>query len=61
MEALKHNWLFKSYFEERGYWNQSEYQKAIDLQLTELKKQQEIVDKKLKELKELELKIDTKK
>ncbi len=21
MEALKHNWLFKSYFEERGYWN----------------------------------------
>ncbi|NJD23364.1 MAG: MCE family protein, partial [Melioribacter sp.] len=31
MEALKHNWLFKSYFEERGYWSQSEYEKAIDL------------------------------
>ena len=37
MEALKHNWLFKSYFEERGYWNRSEYEKTIDLQLTELK------------------------
>jgi len=60
MEALKHNWLFKSYFEERGYWSQSEYEKAIDLQLTELKKQQEIVDKKMQELKELETRLQKK-
>ena len=60
MEALKHNWLFKSYFEERGYWSQSEYQKAIDLQLTELKKQQGIVDEKMKELKELETRLQKK-
>ncbi len=60
MEALKHNWLFKSYFEERGYWSQSEYEKAIDLQLGELKKQQEIVDQKMKELKELELRLQKK-
>ncbi len=60
MEALKHNWLFKSYFEERGYWNQSEYEKAIDLQLGELKKQQQIVDQKMKELKELELRLQKK-
>ncbi|PKL81872.1 MAG: hypothetical protein CVV24_13040 [Ignavibacteriae bacterium HGW-Ignavibacteriae-3] len=60
MEALKHNWLFKSYFEERGYWNRSEYQKAIELQLTELKKQQDIADKKLKELKELESRLQQK-
>ena len=60
MEALKHNWLFKSYFEERGYWNQSEYEKAIDLQLTELKKQQQIVDQKMKELKELEERLQKK-
>jgi len=57
MEALKHNWLFKNYFEERGYWSQSEYEKAIDLQLTELKKQQDILDNKMKELKELELRL----
>jgi phospholipid/cholesterol/gamma-HCH transport system substrate-binding protein len=54
MEALKHNWLFKGYFEERGYWSQSEYEKAIDLQLKELKKQQDILDQKMKEMKELE-------
>jgi phospholipid/cholesterol/gamma-HCH transport system substrate-binding protein len=60
MEALKHNWLFKGYFEERGYWNRSEYEKAIDLQLTELRKQQEIVDQKLKELKELESRLEKK-
>ncbi len=57
MEALKHNWLFKSYFEERGYWDSSEYEKAIDLQLTELKKQQAILDNKMKELRELELRL----
>ena len=61
MEALKHNWLFKSYFEERGFWNRSEYDKALELQLTELKKQQDILDKKIAELKELESKRDTKK
>lgn len=60
MEALKHNWLFKSYFEERGYWNRSEYEKAIDLQLTELKKQQEILDRKMIELRELELRLEKK-
>jgi len=54
MEALKHNWLFKGYFEERGYWSQSEYEKAIDLQLNELRKQQDILDQKMKEMKELE-------
>ena len=60
MEALKHNLLFKNYFEDRGYWSQSEYEKAIDLQLGELKKQQEIVDQKMKELKELELRLQKK-
>ncbi len=59
MEALKHNWLFKGYFEQRGYWNQSEYEKAIDAQLTELRKQQDILDEKIKELKELENKINS--
>lgn len=61
MEALKHNWLFKGYFEQRGYWDQSEYEKAIDSQLTELKKQQAILDEKIKELKELEKKINSSK
>ena len=61
MEALKHNWLFKGYFEQRGYWNQSEYEKAINLQLEDLKKQQDILDSKMKELKDLESKLDKQK
>jgi len=53
MEALKHNFLFKGYFEDRGYWNKEDYEKEIDVKIAELKKQQEILDKKIKELKEL--------
>ena len=58
MEALKHNWLFKGYFEERGYWSQLEYQKAIDEQLKELKKQNDMLENKINELKELGVDID---
>jgi len=30
MEALKHNWFFKGYFEERGYWERADHSKAPD-------------------------------
>lgn len=53
MEALKHNWLFKSYFEERGYWSQIDYQKSIDEQIDELKRQNDLLEDKINELKEL--------
>jgi len=54
MEALKHNWLFKGYFEDRGYWNKEDFEKDIDSKLIELKKQQDLLDIKMKELKDLE-------
>jgi len=54
MEALKHNWLFKGYFEDRGYWNKADYEKEIDSKLNELKQQQDLLDKKMKELKDIE-------
>ena len=60
MEALKHNWLFKGYFESRGYWSQSEYEKALELQMNDLKKQHEAIDKKMIELKALEEKLQKK-
>ncbi len=53
MEALKHNWLFKSYFEERGYWNRSDYEKELDRKLEALKEQNNLLDTKIKELKSL--------
>ncbi len=58
MEALKHNWLFKSYFEERGYWDEAEYQEEIDKKLRKLFEEQNKLDEKIKKLKELESKID---
>ena len=57
MEALKHNWLFKTYFEQRGYWDKVEYQKEIDAQLDELKNQNKILDEKIIELMQLEKKF----
>ncbi|MBI1937630.1 MAG: MCE family protein [Ignavibacteriales bacterium] len=60
MEALKHNWLFKGYFEERGYWNKEQYEKEINTKLEDLKKQNEILDVKIKQLLELEQKFEKK-
>jgi phospholipid/cholesterol/gamma-HCH transport system substrate-binding protein len=54
MEALKHNWLFKTYFEERGYWDISEYEKSITIKLQELKDRTRILDDRIKQLQELE-------
>ena len=56
MEALKHNWLFKSYFEERGYWDKAEYQDQIDEKLKELNEKIKIIDERIKTLKVLESK-----
>ena len=57
MEALKHNWLFKSYFEERGYWDKAEYETEINVKLKKLEEEQARLDKKIEELKELEERI----
>lgn len=60
MEALKHNWLFKSYFEQRGYWSKAEFETEIEKRMKELKEQNDILDKRIKELLELEKKIEKK-
>jgi phospholipid/cholesterol/gamma-HCH transport system substrate-binding protein len=54
MEALKHNWLFKSYFEERGYWDEEEFNKEIDSKIIELNDKIKLLDEKILELKSLE-------
>ena len=58
MEALKHNWLFKGYFEERGYWTKPEYEAALDKKIEELTRQNEELEKKLSELRALGVEID---
>ncbi len=59
MEALKHNWLFKSYFEERGYWDTAEYEKNLDMKLNEIKLQNQLLQQKLEELKKLDSALNT--
>jgi phospholipid/cholesterol/gamma-HCH transport system substrate-binding protein len=36
MEALKHNFLVKSYFEERGYWDAPQFEMTIDRKIDSL-------------------------
>lgn len=54
MEALKHNWLFKGYFEDRGYWDAEEYEDILDEKTQELNEKIELLDRKIEELKSLE-------
>lgn len=57
MEALKHNFLFKGYFEDIGYWNQADWEKNMDKKGLELRiKEQELIQKE-KELRELEQRL----
>jgi phospholipid/cholesterol/gamma-HCH transport system substrate-binding protein len=53
MEALKHNWLFKSYFEQRGYWDTAEYEDAVDSKLRELDSRMKLLDEKIETLRSL--------
>ncbi|HSL89061.1 MAG TPA: MlaD family protein [Ignavibacteriaceae bacterium] len=54
MEALKHNWLFKSYYENRGYWDKAEFEVQIDSKILELDRKIKLLDEKINELKTLE-------
>lgn len=54
MEALKHNWLFKSYYENRGYWDKAEFETEIDEKIIELNEKMKLLDEKIGELKALE-------
>jgi len=60
MEALKHNWLFKNYFEQRGYWSKEEYETELDSKIKELKERTAVLDEKIEKLKKLEDKYEKK-
>lgn len=59
MEALKHNWLFKSYFEDRGYWDKAEYEDEINSSLRDLDEKIKLIDQKIETLKRLEERTST--
>lgn len=53
MEALKHNWLFKSYFEERGYWDKTEYETEVDSKIQELNEKIKMLDERIETLRSI--------
>lgn len=57
MEALKHNWLFKGYFEDRGYWSQTEYENRLNEQIESIEKSKKELEVKIQRLEELEKKL----
>lgn len=61
MEALKHNWLFKGYFEERGYWDREIYEIELNKKIDEINRKNKELDEKIKELRRLEEKIEKEK
>lgn len=54
MEALKHNWLFKSYFENRGYWDKTAYEDEINSKIKELNDRIKMLDDRINTIKKLE-------
>jgi len=50
MEALRHNWFFKGYFEDRGYWDKAEFEKELDAKIENLRKLEEDLKRQSEEL-----------
>jgi phospholipid/cholesterol/gamma-HCH transport system substrate-binding protein len=54
MEALKHNFLFKGYFEDLGYWDKSEFEKDIDKRESRVLQKEKEIDERERQLDELQ-------
>lgn len=57
MEALKHNFLFKGYFEDMGYWDKPEWERNVKDKELQLKLKEQQLNDKEKRLQELEEKL----
>lgn len=58
MEALKHNFLFKGYFEDLGYWDKSEFEKDIDKRESRILQKEKEIDERERQLDELQEKLE---
>jgi phospholipid/cholesterol/gamma-HCH transport system substrate-binding protein len=54
MEALKHNFLFKGYFEDLGYWDMTDFEQKMEIRESMLRQQEFELQQREKKLKELE-------
>ncbi len=58
MEALKHNFLFKGYFEDIGYWDKADFEKQMNDVEKQLQYKIDLLKKKEQELKDIESKLN---
>ncbi|MBL7127642.1 MAG: MCE family protein [Ignavibacteria bacterium] len=58
MEALKHNFLFKGYFEDLGYWDKSEFEKDVDKRESRILQKEKEIDERERQLDELRKKLE---
>jgi phospholipid/cholesterol/gamma-HCH transport system substrate-binding protein len=59
MEALKHNFLFKGYFEDIGYWDKTGWEKDYFNKQLEIKLREQQLDKREEELDKLQEELDS--
>ncbi|MCY7362427.1 MAG: MlaD family protein [Ignavibacteria bacterium] len=59
MEALKHNFLFKGYFEDLGYWDKSAYDKTMQSRETRILNKENDLTQREAKLREFQLKLDS--
>jgi phospholipid/cholesterol/gamma-HCH transport system substrate-binding protein len=54
MEALKRNWLFKGYYEQRGYYNKTDYEKELDTSISQINERIKMLDERIETMKKLQ-------
>ncbi|MBS1516487.1 MAG: MCE family protein [Bacteroidetes bacterium] len=59
MEALKHNFLFKGYFEDLGYWDKSKEEKTFATREERILNKEEQLNARELQLKEFQIKLDS--
>ena len=57
MEALKRNWLFKNYYEQRGYYNKTDYEKELDASISQINERIKMLDDRIETMKKLQNQI----
>jgi phospholipid/cholesterol/gamma-HCH transport system substrate-binding protein len=56
MEALKRNWLFKSYFDQRGVYDRTTYEKQMDSYIIQINDRLRTLDERIERLQNLKKK-----
>ncbi len=59
MEALKHNFLFKGYFEDLGYWDKSKFEKTMQTRETRILNKENELNLRETRLRDFQLKLDS--